>query len=305
MALNRAMRIDVVTVFPEMIRDALAHGIIKRAIDGGLVSIRVINLRDFTRDRHKTTDDAPYGGGGGMVMKVEPIARALVYLTSGAGTVDSVGPPGEAERADPEPAEMADFALRCRADGIRVALTDPRGARFNQATARAWAGEKHLILVCGRYEGVDDRVRQNLVTDEVSIGDYVLTGGELPALVIVDSLTRLQAGALGDASASENDSFTEHLLEYPHYTRPGEYLGWPVPEILRCGHHAEITRWRRWHQLRATHSRRPDLFAKLDPSALDDKLFHGSEPTAPIDKIRIRRTSNQNKKHEDTDGTGI
>src|ERR1051326_6287228 len=162
------MRIDIVTVFPEMIAATLDHSIVKRARERGLITLQVVNLRDFTEDRHKTTDDIPYGGGGGMVMKIEPIARALTTLTEG---------------------ELQ----------VRIALTDPRGPRFTQETARRWAREPHLILLCGHYEGVDERVRQHLVTDEVSIGDYILTGGELPALVIVDALTRLQPGALGDA----------------------------------------------------------------------------------------------------------
>lgn len=248
------MRIDIVTVFPEMVEASLDHSIVKRARERGLMTIRVINLRDFTTDRHKTTDDLPYGGGGGMVMKIEPIAAAL-----------------EALRAD-SPTPLP-----------RVALTDPRGPTFTQRTARLWAQEPHLILLCGHYEGVDERVRQHLVTDEVSIGDYILTGGELPALVIVDALTRLQAGALGDAQAPEKDTFTEDLLEYPHYTRPRTFNGWSVPDILLCGHHAQIERWRRWHQLRATQDRRSDLFARLTLSPTDRKLLVAAEPEAPAD----------------------
>ena len=299
------MRIDIVTVFPEMVRDALMHSIVKRAIDSGLVSIDVVDLRNFTDDRHKTTDDMPYGGGGGMVMKIEPIARALVHL---AGTLGETIPAQETSSGlsltNPTAPLLAEFPERCLKAGIRIVLTDPRGARFEQKTARKWAGENHLIIVCGHYEGVDDRVRQHLVTDEVSIGDYVLTGGELPALVIVDAVTRLQPGALGDADAPNKDSFAADLLEYPHYPRPREFAGWQAPEILRCGHHAEIDRWRRWHQLQATFDRRPDLFGKLELPAQDVKLFYGPEPTAPVDNRQIRRNS-KIKKHEDTDGTGI
>ncbi len=163
----------------------------------------------------------------------------------------------------------------------RVVLTDPRGPRFTQTVARQWAQEEHLVLLCGHYEGVDERVRQHLATDEISLGDYILTGGELPALIIVDALTRLQPDALGDEQAPDKDTFEENLLEYPHYTRPREFAGWSVPDILLCGHHAQIERWRRWHQLRATRERRPDLFALLNLSASDLKLLAGEEPTAP------------------------
>lgn len=250
----KALQIDIITVFPEMIEGVLAHSIVKRARERGLVTINVINLRDFTHDRHKTTDDLPYGGGGGMVMKIEPIAAALEHCTQNAGT------------AEP-----------------RIILTDPRGQTFTQETAQQWATEPHLILLCGHYEGVDDRVRQHLVTDEVSIGDFILTGGELPALLIVDALTRLQSGALGDADAPDKDTFSENLLEYPHYTRPASFRGWNVPDILLSGHHAQIERWRRWHQLRATQERRPDLFGRITLSSSDMKLLLSDEPQAPAD----------------------
>jgi tRNA (guanine37-N1)-methyltransferase len=262
-----------------------------------------VNLRDFTRDRHKTTDDVPYGGGGGMVMKVEPIARALAYLT-GNGSETALDAAGSGDRrASGE--ELPTPQGGGGSKGARILLTDPRGRRFDQHTAREWAREQHLIVLCGHYEGVDDRVRRHLVTDEVSIGDYVLTGGELPALVIVDAVTRLQPGALGDEDAPDKDSFAEELLEYPHYTRPRDFRGWQVPEMLLCGHHAEIVRWRRWHQLHITHDRRPDLFGRLALSAEDEKLFRGPEPRAPDDKKSIRRKTNNDEKHEDTDGTGI
>jgi len=240
------MRIEIVTVFPEMIAAALDHSIVKRAQERDLVTIRVVNLRDYTFDRHKTTDDVPYGGGGGMVMKIEPIALALEDLTAGCGT---------------QP---------------RIAVTDPRGPLFTQETARAWAREPHLILLCGHYEGMDERVRKHLVTDEISVGDYILTGGELPALIIVDALTRLQAGALGDAQGAEKDTF-------PHYTRPRSFRGWEVPEMLLSGHHARIESWRRWQQLQATRERRPDLFARLNLTPQDRKLLDAEEPQPPPD----------------------
>ena len=248
------MRIDIVTTLPEMVTPTLETSILKRATERGLMEFRVVNLRDYTHDKHRTTDDTPYGGGGGMVMKIEPIAAALEDL-AGSDTA-------------PKP---------------RVVLTDPRGQRWNKALAREWAQEAHIILLCGHYEGVDDRVRQHLVTDEISIGDFILTGGELPALIIADSLTRLQTGALGDSEAPDKDTFSNDLLEYPHYTRPRDFRGWCVPDILLSGNHALIEKWRRWNQLRATQERRPDLFAKLELSAKDKVLLESEEPKAPVE----------------------
>ena len=308
------MRIDIVTLFPDMIIGALDHSILKRARDKGLITINVVNLRDFTPDRHKTADDVPYGGGGGMIMKVEPIARALAFLTgsSSASSIDAAprsvlpvpnvfpsapgldndSPPRSASAEDistdfasqttQTPPNRVNYSALGSSSRPRIALTDPRGPRFTQQTARQWAGEEHLILLCGHYEGVDERVRQHLVTDEVSIGDYILTGGELPALIIVDALTRLQAGALGDEQAPDKDTFADDLLEYPHYTRPRDFRGWIVPDILLCGHHAQIEQWRRWHQLRDTRARRPDLFARLTLSKQDLQLLDREEPTAPL-----------------------
>jgi tRNA (guanine37-N1)-methyltransferase len=232
------IRIDVVTILPQMIEEAVAHSIIKRAQEAGLARITAVNLRDYTTDKHHTTDDTPCGGGGGMIMGVEPIARAL-------------------------------DALRPKGEPCRVILTDPQGAPFSQQKARELAAEPHLIFLCGHYEGVDERVREHLVTDELSIGDYVLTGGELPALVMIDAVVRLQPGALGDAQAPEKDTFSEGLLEYPHYTRPRSFRGWEVPEILFTGHHAQIRRWQRKHQLRRTRERRPDLWEKFTPTKED------------------------------------
>ena len=315
------IRIDIITVFPEMVRDALNHSIVKRAMDRGLADIRVINLRDHTRDRHKTTDDVPYGGGGGMVMKIEPIARALLSLGLEPDTqspavdeaenaaIDSEGV-DDASSTDPEMSLLAveELKARCSRGDLRIILTDPRGPVFNQETARRWAGEKRIVLLCGHYEGVDERVRRHLITDEVSIGDYVLTGGELPALVITDALTRLQEGALGDAEAPNKDSFADNLLEYPHYTRPRDFLGWSVPDILLCGHHAQIDRWRRWQQLQATHERRPDLLNEALLSLQDRKLLTAPEPAAPTDEkamSRNNRVQSAYEKYEETDGTGI
>lgn len=284
------MRIDIVTCLPELVFPLLEHSIIGRARERGLIEINVINLRDFTEDRHKTTDDLPYGGGGGMVMKIEPIHRCLNFLTQ----IGETKKEGEAstQRLDPQlnpqPDPQTNNSLE-KSPGVRIAITDPRGKRFTQKIAREWATDKHLILLCGHYEGVDDRVRQHLVTDEISIGDFILTGGELPALVIADALTRLQVGTLGDADAPDKDSFSENLLEYPHYTRPKEYNGWVVPQVLLNGNHLEIEKWRRWHQLRATQSRRPDLFGQITLSKQDIKLLSSEEPTAPPDPREAKR----------------
>ncbi len=298
------MRIDIITVLPEMVSAALDHSIIKRAMDRGLIDIRVVNLRDYAFDRHRTTDDVPYGGGGGMVMKLEPIALALCDLLSENEKFSSQGSEGETQHGactskhltvqtdDSDWIETLEkFKANRTRKSPRIALTDPRGAVFTQETAKLWAKEERLILICGRYEGVDERVRQFLATDEVSIGDYVLTGGELPALIIADALTRLQDGALGDAEAPDKDTFAGYLLEYPHYTRPQSLYGLEVPEILFSGHHARIETWRRWHQLTATRERRPDLFAKVALSALDSKLLSGTEPVAPPDPKAIRRAA--------------
>ena len=243
------MRIDVLTIFPEMIRDAVNHSILKRAQEAGLAAIEPVGLREFAGGRHKMTDDTPCGGGGGMIMKPEPIASALDAIGGGPGR--------------------------------RVILTEPRGQLFTQAVARELALEEHLVFVCGRYEGVDERVREHLVTDELSIGDYVLTGGELPALVMIDAIVRLIPGALGEEAAPEDDSFAEPLLEYPQYTRPRSFRGWDVPEILFSGHHDRIEKWRRWHQLVVTRDRRPDLWAEFEPTKKDLKLLEEGEPASP------------------------
>jgi len=246
------LRIDIITILPDMIEQALDHSIIKRAREAGLVEINAVDLRAYTTDKHHVTDDTPCGGGGGMIMKVDPIACAV-------------------------------DALRQEGRSSRVILTDPQGEPFTQPKARDLAAERHLVFICGHYEGVDERVREHLVTDALSIGDYVLTGGELPALVMVDAITRLQPGALGDAGATDKDSFSEQLLEYPQYTRPRSFRGWEVPEILFGGHHAQITRWRRKQQLIRTQSRRPDLWAQFTPSIEDLKLLDEESQVATSD----------------------
>jgi tRNA (guanine37-N1)-methyltransferase len=225
------MIIEIVTLFPAMVEQCASHSIIGRARESGALQLHVVDLRDYTHDRHRTADDAPYGGGAGMVMKVEPLDEAIA-------------------------------GLRRNAQGtVRVILMSPQGRRLDQRVVEELARESHLALICGHYEGVDERVREHLVDDEISIGDYVLTGGELPALVLVDAVARLIPGVLGKAESAEEESFRDGLLEYPQYTRPEEYRGWRVPEVLLSGHHAMIARWRRRESLRRTLERRPDLLA--------------------------------------------
>lgn len=237
------MRIDVFGLFPDAMRPYLASSVLARAQTAGLVEIQLHNIRDFTSDRHQTTDDEPYGGGGGMVMKPEPIFAAVESVL-GSGVESS-----------------------------RIVLLTPQGRVFNQGLAAELAYVPRLVLICGRYEGVDERVSQHLVDDEISIGDYVLTGGELPALAIVDAVVRLLPGALGDENASARDSHADGLLEGPHYTRPAEYRGWEVPAVLRSGDHVKIAAWRREQSLRRTLERRPDLLAGAALSEQDQQLL--------------------------------
>ena len=220
------VRIEVITIFPGMLRGFLEESMLKRAVNLGLVEFRTVNLRDFTHDVHRTTDDRPFGGGPGMVMKPEPIFEA----------VESV-----------------------RLPESRVVLTTPQGRKFDQAYAGDLAGAKHLVFICGHYEGVDERVRQELVTDEISIGDYILTNGVLAAAVMIDAAVRLIPGVVGGEGAVENDSFSDGLLEYPHYTRPAEYRGLKVPDVLVSGNHAAIAKWRQERSRERTRQRRPDL----------------------------------------------
>lgn len=223
------MKIDVLTLFPAMFAGPLDESIVRRARDTGRLDLRIHNLRDFTHDRHRTVDDKPFGGGPGMLMKPEPIFEAVEALSGGTA---------------------------------RVILMSPAGRPFDQARARELSQEEHLLLICASYEGVDERVREALVDDEISIGDYVLTNGALPAMVVIDTVTRLMPGVLGDDESAADESFSHGLLEYPQYTRPAEFRGMKVPEILLSGHHAEIAKWRREQAGARTKSRRPDLLEK-------------------------------------------
>jgi len=231
------MRIDIITIFPDFFRGAFDYGIIRRAHASGLVDLNAHDLRRWTRDKHKQVDDRPFGGGDGMVLKPEPIFAAVEELT---------------ERGEGDAYK----------EGTRVVLLSPQGRVFTQEQARALAQSSHLVLICGRYEGVDERVAQSLVTDEISIGDYVLSGGEPAAVVVVDAIVRLIPGALGNETSVVNESFSEGLLDYPHYTRPPDFRGMRVPDVLLGGHHAEIARWRHERALEKTKRNRPDLLDK-------------------------------------------
>src|SRR5579884_1646176 len=231
------MHFDIFTLFPSMFQGPLSESILKRAQERGLLSISLHNIRDVTTDKHHIVDDYPYGGGAGMVMKVEPIFAAVEPVYQG-------GP---------------------------IILLSPQGRLFDQAVARELSEHPCLTFICGHYEGIDERVREHLATDDISIGDYVLTGGELAAMVVIDAISRLIPGVLGGSESTAEESHSGNLLEYPHYTRPPEFRGWRVPDILLSGNHANIARWRRKEAIRRTRERRPDLFAKLDLSSKQDQ----------------------------------
>ena len=238
------MRCDILTLFPEMLSGVLETSILKRGRAKGLVTVRVVNLRDYTEGRHKVADDYPYGGGAGMVLKPEPVFRA----------VDAI-----------------------RADGqeLRILLMSPQGRRFTQDMAQELADEsRRLIFLCGHYEGIDERVRVGMNLEEVSVGDFVLTGGELPALIMLDAAARLIPGVLGDATSAQAESFTGSLLDYPHYTRPSEFRGLEVPGVLLSGNHQAIEGWRRAEALRNTFSKRPDLLERASLTLDDQRILN-------------------------------
>jgi len=236
------MRFDILTLFPQMFESPLRESILKRALEQGLISIAIHDIRDYATDKHRTTDDAPYGGGGGMVMKPEPMFRAVEAILG------------------PNPGLQAP-----------IVLLSPQGRLLTQHVASELAAHSRLLLICGRYEGVDERVRQLLVNDEISIGDYVLTGGEIPAMVLLDAISRLVPGVLGDPTATVRDSHAQGLLEHPQYTRPAIFRDHAVPQVLLSGNHAEIALWRRQEALRRTYERRPELLneAQLTQEDLD------------------------------------
>lgn len=230
------LEFDILTLFPTMFQGPLQESIVKRAAEAGIIAARVHNIRDYAPGKHSQTDDAPYGGGGGMVMKPDPIWNAAEAVLG------------------------ADMDARGR--DVSVVLLTPQGRLLSHTVARELSRNRRIVLICGRYEGVDERVRELLVTDEISIGDYVLSGGELPAMVVVEAVTRLLPGVLGDPGAVFEDSHAEGLLEYPQYTRPAEFRGLKVPDELLSGNHAELVQWRRQQSLKRTLQRRPDLLQK-------------------------------------------
>lgn len=244
------MRIDILTLFPEMFQGPFSCGIFQRAIDRNLVAVNLYNFRDYTHDEHHTVDDYPYGGGAGMVLKPEPIFEAVESITSD---------------------------MREGAGSIPIVLLTPQGRLFTQSVAGELAKHERLILICGRYEGVDERVHQHLATDEISLGDYVIGGGELAAMVVVDAVVRLLPGVLGSETSPADESHAGGLLEYPQYTRPAEFRGFPVPEVLLSGNHAQIAGWRREQAIRRTLERRPEL---LDRASL------GVEERQLVDRLK-------------------
>jgi tRNA (guanine37-N1)-methyltransferase len=244
------MQFEVFTLLPEVFPSYLETSILKRARERGLIDVRVHNIREYTHDKHHTTDDTPYGGGGGMVMKPEPVFEAIETVL------------GLAPLSSTEPAS-----------NIPIILLTPQGRVFNQTIAKELSAYPHIVLLCGRYEGIDERIREHLVTDEISIGDYVLTGGEIPALILIDAISRLLPNVLGDPTGAEDDSHAMGLLEYPHYTRPPEFRGWKAPEILLSGDHSKIEKWRRQQALERTFKKRPDMLKTADLSKEDGKFL--------------------------------
>jgi len=247
------MQFEVFTLLPDVFPPYLESSILQRARQRGLVSINVHNIRDYTHDRHHMTDDTPYGGGGGMVMKPEPVFEAIESVLG----LDPHQTPTEA--------------------ACPIIMLTPQGRIFTQSVAKELSGYERIALLCGRYEGLDERIREQLVTDEISIGDFVLTGGELPALILIDAVSRLIPGVLGDPDGAADDSHATGLLEYPHYTRPPDFRGWKVPEVLLSGDHAKVDQWRREQSLLRTLARRPDLLEKLELTEKERKFLeeHG------------------------------
>jgi tRNA (guanine37-N1)-methyltransferase len=246
------MNYHVLTLFPEMVLQGLGTSITGRAIDKGLISVNAVNIRDFSEDKHNKVDDYPYGGGAGMVMQAEPVYKSYGYL---------------ANHIKMSKEDLTDYHKP------RVIYVTPQGSIFNQSLAEEFAKEEDLIFLCGHYEGIDERVLDMIVTDYVSIGDYVLTGGELPAMVMIDAISRLIPGVLNNDVSSEFESFQDNLLEYPQYTRPELFMGQKVPEVLLSGHHANIDTWRRQQSILRTYERRPDLLEKADLSEVEREFL--------------------------------
>ncbi|MFN3491070.1 MAG: tRNA (guanosine(37)-N1)-methyltransferase TrmD [Anaerolineales bacterium] len=245
------MQFEVFTLLPEAFSSYIDTSILKRAQERGLIKINIHNIRNYTHDKHHVTDDTPYGGGGGMVMKPEPVFEAVEKVLD----INPLQTSGKPDSATP------------------IILLTPQGRVFNQTIAKELSQYSRIALICGRYEGIDERIRTNLVTDEISVGDYVLTGGELPALLVIDALSRLLPNVLGDPTGAEDDSHAMGLLEYPHYTRPPEFRGNKVPDVLLSGDHAKINKWRREQALERTFRKRPDMLEKANLSEEDKKFI--------------------------------
>ncbi|MEO6458366.1 MAG: tRNA (guanosine(37)-N1)-methyltransferase TrmD [Chloroflexia bacterium] len=257
------MLFDILSLFPEMFPGVLGASIFKRAADAGHISARLHNIRHYTSDRRHVVDDYPYGGGAGMVMKPEPIFLAVEWVYA------LPDPPPGITLYEPPPEALSQEPLAIpNSSEVPVILMSPQGRVFSHSIAEELARHPRLIILCGHYEGVDERVRERLVTDEISIGDYVITGGELAAMVVVDAVARLVPGVLAEGSADE-ESHAQGLLEYPHYTRPPEFRGWPIPPVLVSGHHAQVAAWRRREALRRTLERRPDMLYKVELTKQD------------------------------------
>ena len=258
------MQFEVFTLLPEVFPSYLETSILKRARERGLIDVRVHNIRDYTHDKHNTTDDVPYGGGGGMVMKPEPVFEAIETVLG---------------RTDFAQHESTQTPLDS-GSSVPVILLTPQGRVFNQEIARELSTYPRVALLCGRYEGIDERIREHLVTDEISIGDYVLTGGELPALILIDAISRHLPDVLGDPTGAQDDSHAMGLLEYPHYTRPPEFRGWKVPEVLLSGAHLKIDVWRREQSLLRTLNKRPDMLEKAGLTKKDLKFLESLKAQA-------------------------
>lgn len=245
------MQFDVFTLLPEVFPPYLETSILKRARERGLINVDVHNIREYTHDKHHTTDDTPYGGGGGMVMKPDPVFEAIETVLGRAAPLSA-----------PEPES-----------NTPIILLTPQGRVFNQTIAKELSAYPRILLLCGRYEGIDERIREHLVTDEISIGDYVLTGGEIPALILIDAISRLLPNVLGDPTGAEDDSHSMGLLEYPHYTRPPEFRGWKAPDVLLSGDHGKIEKWRRQQALERTFKKRPDMLETAELTKEDIRFI--------------------------------
>jgi tRNA (guanine37-N1)-methyltransferase len=263
------MQFEVFTLLPEVFPSYLDTSILKRARERNLITVNVHNIRDYTHDKHHTTDDTPYGGGGGMVMKPEPVFEAIETVLGLRDLTTEITESTEKIKessVDSVPSVVNSL-------NIPIILLTPQGRVFNQSIAKELSQHKKIALLCGRYEGIDERIRQNLVTDEISIGDYVLTGGEIPALILIDAVARLLPDVLGDPTGAEDDSHAMGLLEYPHYTRPPEFRGSKVPDVLTSGDHAKIDKWRREQALERTFRKRPDMLDKAELTKEDLKFL--------------------------------